>query len=397
MVEHVLNDSLLGYDVDRNWQQPPENTLESLRHGILHSDGIELDLRKTADGQLIVHHDAKPSSVKWQENENKKYVEDITSEEMMALGFPTIQEVLADNEIRTELIDHGKFICLELKRPHPRSITGPGFFGGSVLVQTMAETISQLDSILSEFEIPLQSTVYYAFHNKMHQSVKLSKTQRQWAELLPVVPRIGNSFFKKMIAYPQYAFTPFSKLIRKHQTRGSSMVPCAIEYFKPITRSALFGKRVGLNGRKLDHFSKCQKGFPVYVWPCHEKYEKRILDAGITGLTDNLDPNLTWLPSGNARWARYSTKPLDEKQLQLLYYVNEENHLDVINQLNDETPSWHECDKTRKLELIKYWRKKWNWNYSVDELIEKSTITPPLQTPKIIGHRGSGKTSRPVL
>ena len=119
MVEHVLNDSLLGYDVDINWQQPPENTLESLRHGILHSDGIELDLRKTADGQLIVHHDAKPSSVKWRENKNKKYVEDITSEEMKALGFPTIQEVLADNEIRTELIDHGKFICLELKRPHP--------------------------------------------------------------------------------------------------------------------------------------------------------------------------------------------------------------------------------------------------------------------------------------
>ena len=100
MVEHVLNDSLLGLDVDRNWQQPPENTLESLRHGILHSDGIELDLRKTLDGQLIVHHDAKPSSVKWQEKKNKKYVEDITSEEMKALGFPTIQEVLADSEIQ---------------------------------------------------------------------------------------------------------------------------------------------------------------------------------------------------------------------------------------------------------------------------------------------------------
>ena len=117
------------------------------------------------------------------------------------------------------------------------------------------------------------------------------------------------------------------------------------------------------------------------------------MDAGITGLTDNLDPNVTWLSSGNARWTRYSTKPLDEKQCQLINNVNEENHLDVINQLNDETPGWHECDKTRKLELIKYWRKKWNWNYSVDELIEKSTITPPLQTPKIIGHRGSGKTS----
>ena len=34
------------------------------------------------------------------EKKNKKYVEDITSEEMKALGFPTIQEVLADSEIQ---------------------------------------------------------------------------------------------------------------------------------------------------------------------------------------------------------------------------------------------------------------------------------------------------------
>ena len=149
MVEHVLNESIMGIDVDRNWQQPPENTIESLRHGILHSDGIELDLRKTSDGQLIVHHDAKPSSVKWQRSKNKIYVEDMTSEEMKSLGFPTIREVLEDNKIRTELIDHGKFICLELKRPHPRSNIGPGFFRGNVLVGNIAESISQLDSVLT--------------------------------------------------------------------------------------------------------------------------------------------------------------------------------------------------------------------------------------------------------
>ncbi|DAC67157.1 MAG TPA: glycerophosphodiester phosphodiesterase, partial [Candidatus Poseidoniales archaeon] len=39
------------------WKPAPENTLESLRHGIEMFDGIEFDVRLTADGQLVVHHD----------------------------------------------------------------------------------------------------------------------------------------------------------------------------------------------------------------------------------------------------------------------------------------------------------------------------------------------------
>ena len=31
---------------------------------------------------------------------------------------------------------------------------------------------------------------------------------------------------------------------------------------------------------------------PVYVWPAKERYEYRLLDSGITGLTDNLNPEL---------------------------------------------------------------------------------------------------------
>ena len=44
-----------------DWEQPAENTLDSLAHGINSSDGIELDLRMTADGELVIHHDAKVS------------------------------------------------------------------------------------------------------------------------------------------------------------------------------------------------------------------------------------------------------------------------------------------------------------------------------------------------
>ena len=34
-----------------------ENTLESLRHALSLFDGIEFDIRITADHQLIIHHD----------------------------------------------------------------------------------------------------------------------------------------------------------------------------------------------------------------------------------------------------------------------------------------------------------------------------------------------------
>ena len=90
------------------------------------------------------------------------------------------------------------------------------------------------------------------------------------------------------------------------------MVPCAIEYFKPITRSALFGKRVGLMARSWTILANVKKDSQYMFGLVMKSMRKGFLDAGITGLTDNLDPNLTWLPSGNARWTRYSTKPLDE-------------------------------------------------------------------------------------
>ena len=45
-----------------NWKQAPENTLESLKHGMEMFDGVQFDVRITADDRLIVHHD-RPVSV----------------------------------------------------------------------------------------------------------------------------------------------------------------------------------------------------------------------------------------------------------------------------------------------------------------------------------------------
>ena len=64
-------------------------------------------------------------------------------------------------------------VCLELKRPHPQSPSGGGYFGGGIVTRHLSTMITKATEILEEFEIPKSNTVFYAFHNKMHKSIEL--------------------------------------------------------------------------------------------------------------------------------------------------------------------------------------------------------------------------------
>ena len=72
-------------------------------------------------------------------------------------------------------------------------------------------------------------------------------------------------------------------------------------------------------------------------------------------------------------------------------------HKDVIKQLEEEVSPWIECSASRKRDLIKMWKAKWNWDIDVDKLVDNSSHSPPWESVRLIGHRGSGKTARPVL
>ena len=111
------------------------------------------------------------------------------------------------------------------------------------------------------------------------------------------------------------------------------------------------------------------------------------------------DPELTWLPSGHTRWAQPATFPLDKDQQEQLNSATKENHQELLNSLKNEVPSWMECDESRKRDLLSYSRRKWNWTKSVDDLLdfEKQQGSMPWEVVRMIGHRGSGKTKRPVL
>ena len=134
-----------------NWVQPPENTLSSLRHGISNCDGIELDLRITADKELIIHHDSKVSVEKSLLNGANPYVESWDLTELQKLGFCTFEELLQDTEVISQWRDQGKMVCLELKRPHPKSPEGGGFFGGQKVTNVLSEMILKAEEMLDQY------------------------------------------------------------------------------------------------------------------------------------------------------------------------------------------------------------------------------------------------------
>jgi glycerophosphoryl diester phosphodiesterase len=76
------------------WEQAPENTLESLRHAIGFHDGIEFDLRLTADGEVIIHHDADVSVPKSMLTSSKPWVEHYTLDELESFGFCSFMFVI---------------------------------------------------------------------------------------------------------------------------------------------------------------------------------------------------------------------------------------------------------------------------------------------------------------
>ncbi len=379
------------------WQQAPENTLESLKHGIINSDGVEFDLRLSNDGELVIHHDSVVSIPKEKFEGRPKWVDSWSLDELRDVGVTSFEDFIQDPGVQNQWIEEGKMACLEFKRPHLLSPNGRGFLNKKRQYRYMSNAMQLAEQILDKNEIQKENSVFYAFFRGMRQVIEGAEIKRNWAELMPSIPSIGNRTFKRAYAYPQYMTMPFSRLVKRHRNSGASMIPCAIEYFSPLYGRALIGKKVGLSEKYYDYLSTCQRGMPTYVWPAKPELEHKILNAGLTGLTDYLDPKLTWLPSGNARWNKPGTMPLDNSQLELLNSANQENHISIINQLKEDVPTWKECDKHRRIELVKWWRKKWKWDYEIDDILANTTNSPPWQSIRLIGHRGSGKTSRPIL
>ena len=98
-----------------NWKPAPENTLESLKHGMEMFDGVEFDVRITADDRLIVHHDRTVSVPSSALEGESKWLEEWNHDDLVDLGFLSFDAFLDDSDVVRAWRDEGKMGCVEIK------------------------------------------------------------------------------------------------------------------------------------------------------------------------------------------------------------------------------------------------------------------------------------------
>ena len=380
------------------WHQAPENTIESLRHAIQHFDGVEFDLRITKDQQLVIHHDRTVSIPPEHLEGRDRWVEAWTLDELEDVGFVGFERFLNDPVVLHHWLEGGKMGTIEIKRPHPTAPMGGGYLGKDAHIDHIANAIKMADTMLTEKGIPHENMVFYSFHKHMPASAKQSNTKRPWAALIPYIRPYGGRRIERLLTLPTFLTTSFRRLRNTHLKQGSSMLPCAMEYFQNSTAWLPLGRRVGLHGSALQRLHTARAGMPTYVWPARPHQEHDVLRAGLTALTDLADPAVTTLPGGQARWVQPATKPLTEAQWQRLEETPVSLHKETVDDLLTEAIPWAEADRSHRRALIDSWRRRWHWTTEIEDLLTKfGGSTPPVAAPRLIGHRGSGKTSRPVL
>ena len=374
MVEHI------------DWIRPRENTVEGLVYGMEQSDGVELDLRLTQDQRLILHHDSK--------TEFGEYPECLTIDELPDYVEP-MDDLLANKDFIRRWTEEGAFTCIEFKSPHPSSGKAGGWFNGKEKEQHMINMIQNLQELLEPIERSNSSTVIYSFDPKIITASKKIKTDLKFSRLRPNIRPWGNWTTQRIVATPSFLANSLPKLMDKQRQEGSPMLPCSLQYLKGIESNINIGWTVGLEGKKLERLTKYRKGYPVYVWPSKSDSERLLLDAGLTGLTDDLSPNSVTLDTGHARWTKPATQPLTDETRKELDNMPKEEHFTKIKELKKEVSPWHELSDNERIKFVDNWRKRWLWERERSTLLnETSKSSLPWEVSRIIGHRGTGSSHK---
>ena len=369
-----------------DWVRPRENTVEALVYGMEHSDGVELDLRLTQDQRLILHHDSK--------TEFGEYPECLTIDELPDYVEP-IDDLLANKDFIRRWTEEGAFTCIEFKSPHPSSGKAGGWFNGKEKEQHMINMIQNLQELLEPIERSNSSTVIYSFDPKIITASKKIKTDLKFSRLRPNIRQWGNWTTQRIVATPSFLANSLPRLMDKQRQEGSPMLPCSLQYLKGIESNINIGWTVGLEGNKLERLTKYRRGYPVYVWPSKSDSERLLLDAGLTGLTDDLSPNSVTLDTGQARWTKPATQPLTDETRKELDNIPKEEHFTKIKELKKEVSPWHELSDNERIKFVDNWRKKWLWARERSTLLnETSKSSLPWEVSRIIGHRGTGSSHK---
>lgn len=366
------------------WEQPPENSLDALVHGMRFSDGVEFDLRLSANEELVVYHDSITADGRYTECEETSTMPDYVC---------TLDDLLAESGFVEQWVSEGKFACIELKMPHPSSGKVGGMFSAEAKIDHLRRMIEMVDESVGSLGISPSGSVVYSFEPRLLKAAARTDSELRFARLVPYLRPWGSSFVKRVFASPYFIGLSLPMLMRLQRNVGAPMLPAALDYLDGAKRHLTIGTTMGLQGKQLTNLTRKRRGFPVYVWPAKLRVERALLEAGLTAISDELSPEVTTLPTGEARWLRPATQPLGAEHQNKLDSALPEHHASVIAELQQDVSPWPELSIPEKKQFLENWRKKWMWERDIDTLISESNgSSMPWEACRIIGHRGSGKT-----
>ena len=380
--------------MSEDWVKPIENSIDGIRHGMTHLDGVEFDMRLTMDGELVLFHDNHLSKEQIEKIGGSKWTEDHSTSELAELGIETFEQLLADDVFTHSWREHGKVACVELKMPHPNSK-----IAGSVNPKKRekhARTMAKLaDSMLNEVGLQQSNVVLISFKRRFRHACARANVRWPVAQLQPAIPEVGGRRMKRILTLPSFMWLSLAFHLKHQKLVGAPILPCALEYVHGATRHITLGRTFGLTGYTGRRLNRLRKGYQAYVWPTPIAVENPLHQIGLTGMTDDTSPESVTHPGGGARWTRWASQPLDPERESLFQNADPSDHSALIQDAEREVTPWYELTDIERRGFLSIWRKRWNWERDIDELAgDASPQTMPWEMSRLLGHRGSGKDFR---
>ena len=377
--------SWTGYDSEglmTHWKAPRENSVDALRHGMEHGDGVEFDLRMDQEGSLVIYHDEfVPGSGPIRE----RCIEALSTSELRSSGILTFEELLSDNRFTESWQEGGKTVDIEIKIPHPMN-----------KIDTDSQIISimrKIESDLGDLDLPDKSTVVSSFSPRIGVAARKSEVDIPVTRLVPHIRAWGRYWrIKRAVAMPNFARTSFQGVASALRREGMESIGMALEYLVGWTRWVNPRPPVGLYGRGLERFQKSREGMGVFVWPAPLRYEGALVDAGVSLVSDEMDPTIHTKPDGSPRWSRPASQPLDKEWRRRFQRAEVSDHSDLIREASSSLPTWSELSDGARNLMIQEQAKRMRWPGNPEKWTAEGGNGIPWGSPRILGHRGAGKT-----
>ena len=363
-----------------DWKQPEENSIEALQHGMLFGDGVEFDLRVDGDGELVIFHDEfAPGEGPIRE----RCVETLPTDYLKSVGIPTLRDLLAEREFTDSWQSGGKTVDIEIKLPHPSTKIGA--------LEYLSSIMGKLEDSLVPLDLPDRSTVVSCFSPKIGEASKASEFSIPVFRLMPHIRAWGRYWrVKRAFAMPHFASTTVKGITESLRAQGMESIGMSLEYLVGWPRYIHPGLPVGLHGRGLQRFFEARRGMGAFVWKSPLKHEDALLNAGVSLVTDNMDPTVFEKPDGTPRWPRPASQPLDEEWFEKIHKASSSERGEVMSEAASSLPMWKEIAPERKSSIIRDQATRMLWPGSTEKWVRLADDGLPWGSPRIIGHRGAG-------